>query len=284
VSFIATLRLLNASVVVAISGAFRVYVAFLLLGVEPVLPISFAILLVTYSTYTLDRAIKTEEDEVNRREEKNARRGFVFLIACTSLLAAITILIEQGVFPAIAFYPLVVGFAYSKGIKIGRSSIRLKNGYGIKNIAVAFTWASTVSTLIYPWSESYPQLLLIFSFFFLKSFVNTVICDCRDVKGDSLAGLASIPVCFGEEKTKTFLQLLHSSFHLSVTLLILLDMVKFETIILLYSWGIGLVYIHLYANNRKTLFRSTMVHGEWVHMLIFRDLVIRLSRSASHST
>jgi 4-hydroxybenzoate polyprenyltransferase len=284
VSFHATFRLLSTSILIAVSGGFRVYVAFLLLGVKPEIITCFAMVLITYATYTMDRAVKTKEDEINRMEEGSARRGYVLLVVCTSLLAAILILLKQGIFLAVAFFPFVIGFLYSKGIKIGKVSFRLKQGFGVKNIAAAFTWAFTICAFIYPWAEDYLQLILIFAFFFLKSFINTVICDCRDIRGDSLAGLTTLPVYFGETKTRMILQLFHSSFHLSVITLLLLDLVKFETIILLYSWMAGLIYIPLYANSKKTSFRGVVVHGEWVHMSVFRNLAIRLSSSASHSS
>ncbi|MFH1773433.1 MAG: UbiA family prenyltransferase, partial [Methanobacteriota archaeon] len=272
------------SVMIAVSGGFRVYVAFLLLGVKPEVTICLAMILITYATYTLDRAVKTKEDEINRRGEESAKRSLALLVVGASLLVAILILIKQGISPLIAFFPFMIGFAYSKGIKIGKISLKLKRSLGIKNIVVAFTWASTICALIYSWAGSYLQLLLIFAFFFLKSFINTVICDCRDVKGDSLAGLTTLPVYFGEARTKMILQLLHSSFHLSVIALILLKLIEFETIILLYSWMAGMIYIPLYANSKKTIFRSAVVHGEWVHMLMFRSIAIQLSRSASHSS
>ncbi len=259
-SFHATFRLLSASILIAVSGVFRVYVAFLLLGVKPEIITCFAMVLLTYATYTMDRAVKTKEDEINRMGERGARRGYVLLVAGTSLLVAILILLKQGIFPAAAFFPFVVGFLYSKGVKIGKSSLKLKQGSGVKNIIVAFTWASTICAFIYPWANDYLQLILIFVFFFLKSFINTVICDCRDIRGDSLAGLTTLPVYFGEAKTRMILQILHSPFHLSVMVLILLDLVRFETIILLYSWMAGLIYITLYANSKKTSFRSAVVH------------------------
>lgn len=283
-SFAATLRLLSASSLIAVSGGFRVYVAFLLLGAEPVLSVCFAMVLITYATYMMDRAVKSKEDEINRVEEGNARRSYGFLAGCTSLLVGILILLKEGISPAVSFFPLVVGFLYSRGIKIGKISLRLKQGSGVKNIVVAFTWASTICAFTYPWAKDYLQLILIFSFFFFKSFINTVICDCRDIKGDSLAGLTTLPVYFGEAKTRMILQLLHSSFHLSVIALVLLGLVRFETIILLYSWIAGLIYISLYANSKKTSFRSVVVHGEWVHMSVFRNLMIRLSSSAFHSS
>jgi 4-hydroxybenzoate polyprenyltransferase len=282
VSFEATLRLLSTSIIVAVSGGFRLYIAFILLGREPELALCLAMILIVYATYTLDRAVKTKEDEINRKEEESANKDLAIFMTCASLLAAIIILIKQGISPLIAFFPLIIGFVYSKGIKIRKISLKLKQNLGIKNLVVGFTWASTICALLYP-AESL-QLLLIFTFFFLKSFINTVIFDYKDVKGDSLAGLTTLPIYFGEAKTKAILLLLHASLHLSVIALIILKLAEFEMIILLYSWMAGMIYIPLYANSNKTIFRSAVIHGEWAHMLVFRNLTLQLSRSASHSS
>ncbi len=281
-SSIATLRLLGSSLIVAVSGGFRLHIAFLLAGKEANITLPLAAILIVYATYTLDRAIKTKEDEINRQEETNANKNLVLFLVCSFFLIAVLVLIKHRVFPLIAFFPLTMGFLYSKGIKIGKILLKLKGGMGAKNFVVAFTWAATTSAFVYP-AESL-QLLLIFIFFFIKSFINTVIFDCKDIEGDSSAGLITLPVHFGEAKTRAILQLLHSSFHLSVAILVILNIVKFEATILIYSWVGGMIYIIMCANSKKINFRSLVVHGEWVHMLAFRNLTIQLSRTAFHSS
>lgn len=281
-SSVSTLRLLSSSLIVAVSGGFRLYIAFLLAGKEPNITLPLAAILIVYATYTLDRATKTREDEINRQEEMNANKNFVLFLVCSFFLVAVLVLIKDRVFPLIAFFPLTMGFLYSKGIKIGTISLKLKGGMGAKNFVVAFTWATTTSAFVYP-AESL-QLFLIFIFFFIKSFINTVIFDYKDIEGDSAAGLITLPVFFGETKMRAILQLLHSSFHLSVATLVILNLVKFEATILLYSWIGGMIYIIMFANNKKRNFRSLVVHGEWIHMLLFENLIIQLSQNDFHSS
>ncbi len=187
-------------------------------------------------------------------------------------LTKIGVLIQNCIFPFIAFFPFASGYLYSKGFKIGNFSFKLKQGSGIKNFVVALVWAFIIGALVYP-VESFQ---LIFIFFFIKSFINTVIFDCRDVKGDLMVGLITIPVYLGEVNTRIILQILHSTFHIVTMSFAILNIIKFDLIILFYSWVGGIIYIFLYANSKKTMFRSLFVHGEWAHMLIFRSLAIRL--------
>ncbi|MDP2840962.1 MAG: UbiA family prenyltransferase, partial [Candidatus Methanoperedens sp.] len=157
-------------------------------------------------------------------------------------------------------------------------------GLGVKNFVVALTWAFTIVAFIYNFIENYLLGFLIFSFFFFKSFINTVLFDCKDIDGDSIAGLTTIPVYFGEKRTGIILQLINSSFHLTVAAFVLSGTVAFDAIILAYSWVAGLIYISLYANRKKTIFRSVIVHGEWIHMLAFRNLAVQFSWNAFHSS
>ncbi len=267
--FKGTINLLNASSIIAISGGLRFYVAFLLAGKEPDITICVAAILMVYSTYTFDRAVKRKEDEINRIDEENANKNLALFIVFASSLAAILILAENSISPIIVFFPFTMGLIYSKGINIGRLSLDLKQGPGIKNCFVAFTWSFTIIALVHP-PESF-QLILIFIFFFFKSFINTMIFDCRDAIGDSYAGLKTFPVYFGEARTRLMLQIINFSFHLSLFALCLLNLAKFDLFILFYSWIGGIIYIFLYATSKKIVFRSLVVHGEWAHMLLFRS-------------
>lgn len=149
---------------------------------------------------------------------------------------------------------------------------------------VAFTWAATLAAFVYPWAENFLLLILISLFFFLKSFINTVIYDFKDMKGDAMARLLTLPICLGEVKTRRVLAALHFLLHLSVAALILLDFIRFEPPILIYSAAVGFVCISLYTKNRSPPLRDVVVDGEWIFAVLLRNFAVQLSRSASHST
>lgn len=194
--YISTLRVLGSSAVIGISGWFRLYIAFLLAGKAPDLALCSAFSFVVYSVYTLDRASKSKEDEVNRPGERNADKMVVIFIVSVFLFISLLILTLKKVSPIVALLPFLIGFLYTKGLKVGDISIKFKQGLGIKNSTVAFTWAFTIAAFIYNFTENYLQSFLIFIFFFSKSFINTVLFDFKDIKGDSSAGLTTIPVYF----------------------------------------------------------------------------------------
>lgn len=280
----ATLRVLSSSVINAISGWFRLYIVFLFVGKTPDLILCFAASFVVYSVYTLDRALKSKEDEVNRPEVKNANKIIIFPLLFVFLFTAFLILEKKNIPPVIALFPFIIGFLYTKGLRICSVSIKFKQGLGVKNFVVAFTWAFTTSAFIFNFVDNYLQIFSIFVFIFFKSFINTVIFDCKDIEGDSMAGIVTIPVRFGERKTRIILQALNSSFHLAIVLFVLLGFVRVDGFILFYSWTASLIYIFMYSNSKKTIFRSVIVHGEYTHMLAFRNLAVQFSRNAFQSS
>lgn len=166
--FAATLNVLKSSVINGISGWFRLYLAFFLTGKVPDLLLCFAFFFVVYSVYTLDRTLKSKEDEVNRPEEKNADKIIVFFIISVLLFITALILELKKISPFAALFPFVIGFLYTKRIKIGSISIRFKQGLGIKNFIVAFTWAFTIVAFMYNFTENYLQIFWLFIFFFFQ--------------------------------------------------------------------------------------------------------------------
>jgi 4-hydroxybenzoate polyprenyltransferase len=53
--------------------------------------------------------------------------------------------------------------------------------------------------------------LRVFAFMFVSVFVNSIICDIRDIEGDGLHGVRTIPVMLGVERTKLALVIITSA-------------------------------------------------------------------------
>jgi len=86
----------------------------------------------------------------------------------------------KTIVPAVLF---LTGYLYASGVKVGKWKLRLKAGYGIKNIVVGFSWGFAVAF-------SLDEFVLgVFSFFFLKLFVNSAYFDLKDVGHDKILTL-----------------------------------------------------------------------------------------------
>ncbi len=264
-------KLLSVSVSVAISGGFKLYVAFILAGIMPDLLTCVAATFIIYAVYTFDRAAKSKEDEINRGGLCASSSKWVYVVICGFLLTSIIILSAYS--PLLVLFPLMMGLIYSKGIKIKDMSLKLKRGLGVKNLVVSFTWSMTIVLFLQFWIKNFFVLFSIGAFFFFKSFIVTVICDFRDIKGDSTTGLATLPVKFGEWSTKKLLLTIHMLLHFWMAIAVLLQFIQFEPAILIYSWMIGFFYILFYASSksRSAIFREIATYGEWIIAVILRQ-------------
>jgi 4-hydroxybenzoate polyprenyltransferase len=278
VGFRATINLLNTSTLVAISGAFRLFIAVLFLGAEPRILAYIAGGLVIYTIYTLDRALECKEDAVNRSELTGSRRDIAFFVSISVFIIGTYILFKEELY-VLPFLPLAVGYLYSKGIKIGRLNLKLKGGLGVKNLVVALTWGTYITGIAGKSVNNIIPLIFVFSFFSSKVFINSVIYDFKDIKGDSLAGIRTLPVQLGEKKTVAFLSILQTMIHLGMLLAVVMRFIAFEPIILLYSFAAGIICITYYSvaaeaeSKTRKLIREFLIDGESATEVSLRILI-----------
>lgn len=273
-----TIRLLTTSVPVAISGVFRLHIAFLFLGITPQILIYLAGFLVIYSTYTFDRALDNDEDKINRKELTTARKDIAVLVCIVSIITSTILLYREGL-TFMAFLPFVTGYVYSKGISVGNHKLKLKGNFGVKNLIVSFTWGLFIAGIAHHMAGDYSALIFVFPFFMIKSFINTVIWDFRDVKGDGAAGIQTLPIWLGETKTRKLLQFMHITLHFWIAAAMLYEYIFPEIAILLISSFAGIINTIYWTQPncehgdwiRKSL-RNTLVNGEFILAVVLRKL------------
>ncbi|TGC08965.1 UbiA family prenyltransferase [Methanolobus halotolerans] len=263
----ATLYLLKSSLLVSISGAFRIYIAFLLIQAECVALHCIAGALIIYAVYTLDRAMDTEEDTVNRTELKGASAKFALFVALICFIIGAFVLATDNLL-TIAFLPLVTGYLYTKGLIFGKFRLRLKGSMGVKNTVVGLTWGAFIAGIAGSSAENMLPTLLVFLFFGTKLFVNSAVYDFKDVKGDFMAGIRTLPVSLGEKNTRKLLLFMHLVSHSTLMFFLLNGTVGHEPVILFYSLLAGIVTIRNFTrpvdieNKSRQTRRLFLVDGE----------------------
>lgn len=271
----ATLELLKSSLLVAFSGALRIHLAFLLLHIQSSILTCVAGGLIIYTVYTLDRAFDSEEDTVNRKELNGSNKKFGLAVSLLAFILGTCILAKEGMF-ALAFVPFITGYLYSKGIKIGKFALKLKGGLGIKNIVVGLTWGLFIAGLAGSGCGNLVPIVLVFIFFGVKLFINSAIYDFKDVKGDTLAGIKTLPVSLGTRKTRNLLTSMHLLSHLVLGIALIHGVLAFEPLIVLYSFICGLICIQNFTSSEdeklssQTLERTVLVDGESTSILGLR--------------
>lgn len=245
-----TIELLKSSILVSISGIFRVYLAALLLQTEVSLLTCLAGGLIIYSVYTLDRALGSKEDNINRKELDGSKKEIGLAVSIVTFLMGSYGLAIEGLL-SIAFLPLATGFLYSRGIKIGKFQLKLKGGCGVKNIVVGITWGIFIVGVAGAACKHVISIVLVFILYGIKVFVNSVIDDFKDVKGDALIGLKTLPLCLGENNTRNFLLGLHLLSHLILIIALIYGVLAFEPLIIACSLLCGFICILKYTNEEK---------------------------------
>ncbi|TFH04734.1 MAG: prenyltransferase [Methanosarcina sp.] len=271
----ATLELLKSSVLVAFSGALRIHLAFLLLHIQSSVLTCIAGGLIIYTVYTLDRALGAEEDTVNRTELNGLNKNVGLAVSLLAFMIGTYILAKEGML-ALAFIPFITGYLYSKGIKIGRFALKLKGGLGVKNIVVGLTWGIFIAGLAGSGCGNLVPIVLVFIFFGVKLFINSAIYDFKDIKGDTLAGINTLPVSLGTRKTRNLLTTMHLLSHLALGIALIHGVLAFEPLIVLYSFICGLICIQNFTNSEdeklssRKLERTFLVDGESTSILGLR--------------
>ena len=241
-----TMRLLNSSTVVAISAGFRLHIAFLLAGIAARVPQYCAFALIMYATYTLDRALDCKEDAINKSELCGANRT-IGLVACFAAFCAGTIILFlDGIYLA-PFLPFVIGYFYARGLRIGSFTLKLKGSLGMKNIIVGITWAGTIALIVAQWCSSVQTVGIIFLFYSMKIFVTSCVNDFKDIKGDSVAGVRTLPAYLGENLCKKVLILILTGLYSIMAYAIFFNVVRDEWVILLFSLVVTVAFLLVYS-------------------------------------
>lgn len=259
-----TVRLLNASTLTAISGSIRLYIAYLLTGIEPDILLYPAAGLIIYSTYTLDRVLESREDDINNAVFGNARRDIGIRVCVITFIAGAGIFIIKNAYLA-PFIPFIIGFLYSRGIRIKNKRIRLKGSLGGKNLVIGLTWGGTIAFMILQAAQSPIAVLTVFLFFFVKLFVNSVIYDIKDVRGDTYAGIRTLPVVLGEIPTRLILAVLCIAVHTFILFQTIVGIIQPEFLVIAVSFVASMGVIGLYSGELE---KSTSLLTRYLRVVL----------------
>ena len=276
----ATFKLLKSSVLVAFTGSLRIHLAFLLLQIQSSLLTCIAGGLVVYTVYTLDRTVGSKEDAINREELKDSRKEIGIAASLVTFLIGSYILAKEGML-IFAFIPFITCYLYSKGVKIGKFTFKLKGGFGVKNLVVGFTWGVFIAGLAGRNCENIFPTLLVLTFFAVKLFVNSTIFDFKDIKGDTFAGIKTLPVSIGEHSTRKLLIGMYLLSHVILGIALIHGVIAFEPLIILYSFICGLICIQKHTKSgeelpSRRLEKFFLVYGESASIIGLRMITAML--------
>jgi 4-hydroxybenzoate polyprenyltransferase len=250
-----------SSIFVGMTGFFQTFAGYILLGAVPDLSLCFAVFLMTFSVYNLNKLTDIGEDAINTPERLRFLAGKKTQMLCISfgayaLSAIIAFLSLPSALPVI-FIPLAANALYSSRLLPGIP--RLKDIPIMKNAIVALSWA-LVCTLMPALEMNKPAkaVLLVVYFMMARVFVNTVIFDIRDVDGDRANGIRTIPVILNLHKTTAILLAVNST--LLPWFLVGGSRELLAVIMIIYGYAIILCF----RKRRSPLAMELFVDGEWL--------------------
>lgn len=249
------------SIFIGGTGFFKTYMASVLLGIQPSMMICFAVFLVSFSVYTLDKLVDLERDVSNmpaRKQFLYSRRRIFLALALSAYIAAalIMVYVRASALPLV-FVPVIANAFY--GMRLLPWLPRLKDIPVMKNIVVGSAWALvTVLIPVVHSGYSSPWILVLY-FIFIKTFIDTVLYDIRDVAGDRISGVRTMPVILGETPTVLLLLILNTTI-LPVSLFLPGESKAIALALTLY----GYAYIAYLRRRRNPVVLDLLVEGEWM--------------------
>ena len=240
---------------------------------EPDLKLLFAMFFTMLGIYSLNKLTDKDEDSINLPERANYVIGnekpLIFILVISYLIAILLGFSVNIWAVIIILFPLFAGIIYS--VEISPKIPRLKNITGMKNIIVVLSW--TVGSTFLPAICVYKCVIitaLVFSFIFIKIFVNAVVFDIRDIEGDQKNNIKTIPVVIGRQKTKKMLFIIHSTLIPWLAVSLYLGFFTQYIPVLIFCIIYGYWYIHYFCNVEKVPKYATdlFVDGEWIVVAI----------------
>ncbi len=262
--------LMVSSVFTSFTSLMMLYFSFIILDValKPIL--LCAMFLVVYGVYSLNKLTDKEEDAVNMPARSTFVQGnerFLLTLAVVSYIAALLLgWFESPLAAGILLIPFLSGIIYSTNSLSIIGIPRLKDIFLVKSLIVASSWAVCAAFLPAIYLHNPVKLCFTFPFFFIKVFINTVLFDVRDVEGDTLNGVKTIPVVIGIKRTRRMLLLVQSL--LVVWFVLFSDLFSKYYVILIASMVYGYLYILYFCNTKHHIDISwdILLEGEWVIM------------------
>jgi 4-hydroxybenzoate polyprenyltransferase len=244
-------------------GFFKTFIGFMLLGMNPSIQVCLIVFLVTFCVYSLDKVVDMDKDLTNMPERRNflyERRKLVLAYSIAAyILAILLILLDKPWGLPIVFLPFIANAFY--GSKPFKSLPRLKEIPLVKNLVVAGTWA-LVTTLLPALHLANPftaGVALVVYFMLIKTFVDNILYDVRDVAGDRENGIKTMASLLGERKTLVILLAANST--LIPWLLLAPEAIRPLALALTIY---GYAYIIYFSKKRNPLALDFFVEGEWM--------------------
>jgi 4-hydroxybenzoate polyprenyltransferase len=240
--------LMFSSIFVGMACGSMVYVASFIQGIE-CNPVCILIMfLVCFSVYNLNRKTDEAEDVINRQDRYSFTKKYekhLYLAAISGCCLAFGLAFGYGWMTFfVVLLPFIAGILYSiPFLPPSTGYRRLKEIPVVKNLVVSAAWAAPLTFIAITTSHApVTSATAINLIFFLGwAFIASTLPDVRDKEGDEQAGIRTIPVVIGVERT----MMLVTGINIFVGIITALLSLIFLTPAVALLIGVSTVYLHL---------------------------------------
>ena len=252
----------------------------------PFNPIVFVLgMLITFSVYNLNRKTDESEDAINHSKRYEFTKKYEKVLFSTAIGAYVLALVLSWLYGPtvvlIAAIPLISGLVYSTPIFPRKFPYRrLKEIPVAKSLLVAVAWALPPALLPVYIAGALPGTitLAVILFFFSLVFINTVLFDMRDVEGDRITGVRTIPVCIGIARTIRLLTLVNVVFGSAVVLLLWGEIPLTYLVLIITGIFYAQWYIHHYQQiSQSNLLCDLIADGQFIALGLFMVIIVTIS-------
>jgi 4-hydroxybenzoate polyprenyltransferase len=182
--------------------------------------------LIAFAIYNLNRKTDEDEDAINREDRYSFTKRYekvLFGLSVTGIGISLVLSALHGIEAIlVTLFPFVIGTLYSvRWLPPTLPYRRLKEIPFVKNIMVGLAWSVFLALLPVYLNNTVPDIrtgIMCILFFFWGIMAST-IPDIRDRDGDARTGVRTLPVIFGEEKTRRLLSWMNLAFAVPLALL-----------------------------------------------------------------
>lgn len=259
------LTVVHSNVLISASATSIAIVTILLAGESlRVLPL-FIVFAVTLFVYSFNRLTDLDADQTNVPGRATFIKRYgraLFAIGAVLYLAAIAIAVVAGIRGAPALLvPLIVAVLYSV---VGLQRVLL-----VKNLIVGLSWGLIpLGVGVYYdilWST---HVLFLFGFVTVMLTVAAAVFDIKDIRGDRAAGISSVPLVLGVDRTRYGAAGASVFVGLLVVLLVLGNVLPPRYLVLVGFVAYVAGYSLAARRDRSPLFYGFVVDGEHILLAI----------------
>jgi 4-hydroxybenzoate polyprenyltransferase len=250
--------LMFSSIFVGIACASMVYIASLIQGVE-CNPVSMVMMfLVCFSVYNLNRKTDEAEDAINREDRYSFTKKYETHLYLTAIAGSCLALLLASLYGFSTFLlimtPFIAGILYSIPFLPPKTGFRrLKEIPLVKNIVVTIAWAVPLTYL--PLSVDHapvtPATGITLLFFLSWAFIASTLPDIRDKEGDEQAGIRTIPVVIGVDRTLILLTGINVFLGIGVVILSIMYLQPVITLLITLSVMYTQLVIRSFSHTHK---------------------------------